>query len=159
MARTVDINASEALQRVTLDIRIVGLKVARFRLWLAALIIRLAGVISGTEIRVEQGRDFDELPPLPRNRSYMMVGGIEVPRQASCRGDSPLFVSNALDWAPKLDFLVDGLVQNEVISYDVDAGYMRVQKHGPDGQPFIVGDEIATEVIRGKIEIRPREKC
>jgi hypothetical protein len=159
MTSVVKVRAGEVLDRISIDVRIVGLKVARFRLWLAAQVMKLAGWVAGCEARVEQGRVFDELPPLPRYRSYMLVGGLEVPRQASVDARSPFYVSNAHEWATKMDFLLDGQVQERIVSYDIDAGYMRVHRLGPDGEPFVAGDEVATEVLHGNIEIRPRETC
>jgi hypothetical protein len=51
---------------------------------------------------------------------------------------------------------LDGEKQKQVVSYDADAGYVRVNKLNADGKPFIVGDEVETEIRRGRVELRPR---
>ena len=152
---TMEINATEMTSRIVLDVRIVGLKIARLRLWLGAQIMKLAGLVAGCKIQIEFSQEFDELPPLPRTRSWILVGGVEVPRQASVRGGSPLYV-HPEPWGRMVDFYLDGVRQEKVVSYDLDAGYIRVMKKGADGQPFIAGDEIATEILRGTIEVKAK---
>lgn len=146
---------SKAVGNVTLRIRIKGVRIATLRIKLAGLILRLAALVAGTKIEIDMGGEFDELPPPSRCRSYMMVGGLEIPRQASVREGSPLYVGDVHDWGRKVDIYLDGVKQQQVVSFDADAGFVRVNRLNEDGEPFISGDEIATEVKRGRVEIRP----
>lgn len=145
---------SDVMGKVTLRINIKGVRIATLRIKLGSLLLRLAALVIGTKVEIDMGGEFDELPPLAKFRSYMMVGDMEIPRQSSVREDSPLYVSTVFEWGPKVDIFVNGEKQSDVISYDVDGGYVRVNRLGKDGRPFIVGDEIATEIKRGDIEIR-----
>lgn len=91
-------------------------------------------------------------------RSYMTVGDLVIPRQASARKDSPFYVADVVEtWGRKVDIFVDGVKQNEVVSFDVDAGWVRTNKIGEDGKPFIEGDELATEIKHGEVEIKMTE--
>jgi hypothetical protein len=145
---------SKAVGNLTLRIRIKGARIATLRIKLAGLVLRFAAFVAGTKIEIEMGGDFDEFTPT--HRSYMMVGDLEVPRQASVLESSPLYVSNVHEWGQKVDVFLDGVRQDRVVSFDVDGGWIRVHKLGPDGEPFIQNDEIASEIRRGRIELLPR---
>jgi hypothetical protein len=146
---------SKAIGQVTLHVRVKGVRIATLRIKLGTLLLKLAARIIGTQIEINMGGEFDELPP-PEPRRYMMVGDLEVPRQASVREGSPLHVSNVFDWGSKVDVLLDGTRQDSVVSFDIDAGFVRVCRLDATGKMFVADDEIATEVRRGRVELRPR---
>lgn len=147
---------SKAIGQATLRIRVKGVRIATLRIKFGGWLLGMAARIIGTQVEITMGGDdFDELPPAG-TRSYDLIGGVEVPRQASVRRESPLFVPNVFLFGQKIDVFLDGVKQEQVISYDADAGYIRVNRLGSDGKPFIAGDEIATEIRRGKVELRPK---
>lgn len=147
---------SDVMSKVTLRIHIKGVRIANLRIKAGALLLRLAALVMGTQVEIDLGGEFDELPPPGERRSYTMVGDIEVPLQASVREGSPLFVSNVHDWGQKVDVFLDGVRQDQVISYDAENDWIRVNRLNDKGEPYVAGDEIATEVKRGRIELRPR---
>jgi hypothetical protein len=146
---------SKAIGSVTLHVRITGVRIAALRIKAGTLLLKFAAFVMGTQIEIHMGGDFDELPPQGR-RSYDFIEGREIPRQLSVRAGSPLYVSNFFDFGQKIDVFLDGEKQKQVVSYDADAGYVRVNKLNADGKPFIVGDEVETEIRRGRVELRPR---
>lgn len=138
---------------ITLHIRIKGVRIAALRIKAGTLLLKLAAFVIGTQIEIDMGGEFDELPPAGI-RSYETIGDVEVPRQLSVRHGSPLYVSNFYEIGQKIDVFLDGVKQEEIISYDADAGYVRVNKLDDKGHAFVAGDEIATEIRRGRIELR-----
>jgi hypothetical protein len=146
---------SDAIGKVTLHIRITGARLATLRIKLGTLLLRFAARVIGTKIEINMGSDFDELPPAGR-RTYEMIGGIEVPRQLSVREGSPLFFGDFYAVGQKIDIWLDGVKQDHVISYDADAGYVRVNRLNAEGNFFVAGDEVATEIKRGRVELRER---
>ena len=146
---------SKALGEVTLRIRIRGIRILSLRIKLGTLLLKFAAFVIGTRIEIDMGGEFDELPPAG-TRSYELIGAIEVPRQLSVRPGSPLYISNFYDVGQVIDVFLDGEKQEQVISYDADAGYVRVNRLNQDGRPFVTGDEVATEIRRGRVELRER---
>lgn len=151
---------SAAMSRIFLDIKSSDFVIYKARLWLAAQFLKLVARLAGSNpIVVTYSTDFDAIPRLLHRRTYMMVGNIELPRQCSVRPDSPIYVSTFTDWGPKVDFYLNGIRQDQVVSYDMDIGLMRVLKPGPDGLAFMEWDEIATEIKHGEIEVRLAGEC
>jgi hypothetical protein len=148
---------SNAVGKVTLRIRVKGVRIASLRIKAGTLLLRLAAWVIGTQLEINMGGEFDELPPLHGRRTYEMIAGVEVPRQLSIREGSPLFVSNFHEYGQRFDIYLDGIKQNQVVSYDIDGGFVRLNRLDEKGIPFVADDEIATEVRRGFVEIRPRE--
>ena len=146
---------SKALGEVTLRIRIRGIRILSLRIKLGTLLLKFAAFVIGTRIEIDMGGEFDELPPAG-TRSYELIGAIEVPRQLSVRHGSPLYIRNFYDVGQVIDVFLDGEKQEQVISYDADAGYVRVNRLNQDGRPFVTGDEVATEIRRGRVELRER---
>jgi hypothetical protein len=95
---------------------------------------------------------FDGLP----DRAYMKVGDLQIPRAASWNSQSPLYDASASRWSPKIEIFLDGRQIHEVVSYDVDQGAVRVHRLR-DGRPFVEADEVASEILHGKVEIRTRK--
>lgn len=135
---------------MTIQVRISGLGAARVRLWLAAQVLKLEGLIGGTRMDVSVGPppEFDDVSP--EHRRYFLVGEIEVAAAASVDEKSPLFAPNIFEWAPLIDILLDGALQDRVVAYDVDRGFVRVY---PSDDVRSFGDRVATEVRRGRVEI------
>jgi hypothetical protein len=147
---------SKAIGQATLRIRVKGVRIATLRIKFGVWLLGIAARIIGTQVEITMGGDdFDELPPAG-TRSYDLIGGMEVPRQLSIRHGSPLYVSNFYDVGQKIDVYLDGVKQDTVVSYDADAGYVRVNRTNEKGEFFVAGDEIATEIKRGRVELRPK---
>ena len=145
----------KVLGNVTLHIQIKGLRTLKLRVRIGTLLLKLAAFVIGMHIEIHMGGEFDELPPAGM-RSWDLIDGIEVPRQLSVRPGSPLYVSNFYQYGEKIDVYLDGVKQDQVVSYDADAGYVRVNRLGEDGDPFVTGDEVATEIKRGRVELRAK---
>jgi hypothetical protein len=155
------VNIGEVTHNLTMKVR--GQKRFAARSWLACQLIRLAAFVIGTKLSIEllSGDDFDE-QELPTAfdgspyRRYVKVGDYVVPSAASVR-EGPLYESSFTEWGPHVDVLLDGVKQNEVVSFDMDSGWIRRNRKNAEGSAYIAGDEIATEVLRGTVELRPRQ--
>lgn len=146
----------------TLTMKVVGIKSLRFRTWLAGLIIKLAAVVLGTKLSVELlgNEDFDEkdLPPAfdgSPYRNFVKVGDYAVPTACAVDERSPLYHASYRVWGPFVDILLDGVVQTNVLSFDIENAYIR-RHFLKEGELAVNGDEIANEVVRGKVELRAK---
>jgi|GEM_PF-5867270 len=138
------------VSRLTLEIRITGARAFAWRLWLATLIVRLDALVAGTQVYVAVGPRpaFDEQRRTGYRR-YLTVGKWIVPSAHS------IYLDGFPDWGPHVDIFLDGVRQDQVVSFDVDAGCVRVHRL-VGGRVVVEGDEIATEIRRGKVELRER---
>ena len=96
-----------------------------------------------------------EVDGLPERRNWRLVGDVEVPENASCRQSSPWYIAD-IEFAQHVDFFLDDELLAEIVSYDLVEGFVRFNSKTPDGKLRMDGDEIATEVRRGRLEVRPR---
>jgi hypothetical protein len=154
------VNVAEVTQTLTLKVR--GQKTLAVRMWLCTLLLRMAGAALGTKLSVDlsSGDDFDErdLPPAfdgEAFRRYIKVGEYTVPTACSVREGSPLYESSFHTWGRHVDVWLDGVKQDRVVSFDMDHGWLRRFKTDAEGEAQIEGDEFATEILRGEIELRP----
>lgn len=118
-----------------------------FRMWLAIWLLRLVAYICPLTIAVDTSSD--ELP-LPGHRTFQVQKGVEIPNQMALgeRGFDH-------DLAMRLDIYLDGVKQDQVVAYDVDAGAIRRNVLGADGRPQLnaTRDAVLRETVRGKVEI------
>ncbi|EPR14204.1 hypothetical protein M527_29285 [Sphingobium indicum IP26] len=63
-----------------------------------------------------------------------------------------------VDWsiAPRLSISVDGVVQDQVISYDMDAGLVVKFAVDADGKAIVGDDELVREEVRGVVTVTMR---
>lgn len=61
-------------------------------------------------------------------------------------------VPNPLNKTAKV--FLDGVEQTECLIADEEEGYIKRFKRDKSGRPFVEVDDLATEVIHGKVEIK-----
>lgn len=157
---TAEMNIGAVTQTLTLKVR--GIRSLAVRTWVCTKLLRIAAWVLGTRISIEMvgGDDFDEQDSPPAfdsapHRRYLKVGEYVVPTAASVH-EGPLYDSSAHEWGPHVEVLLNGEAQSEVVSFDTEGGWLRRYRRDSEGILFLAGDEVATEVLRGKVELRPR---
>lgn len=143
----------------TLTLRVTGIQSLRIRTWLSGQIMKLAAWVLGTKLSLEfvDSEDFDDkdLPPAfdgEPYRNFVKVGEYAVPTACSINAKSPLHHPSVSQWGAHVAVLLDGVVQNKVISFDSESGWVR-RYLTRGGDLYIAGDDVANEVVRGKVEL------
>lgn len=153
--KTVTTSVGKLLSELKLNIHIDGARAARVRIWAGVLLMKLAGLVIGCNVAIDldHGGDFDEKPrETPRN--FTVLGNVSVPSAAAVDKRSPLYDPRWPEWAPKIEILLNGVVQQDVLAFDVDVGAIRVFARDRRHKLKLIGDEIQTKVRRGKVELR-----
>jgi len=76
---------------------------------------------------------------------------MDIPRKLHADDDHP--------FGPRAQVFVDDAEQTGVIEYDIDEGFVRVLKVDDNGNPFAVGDEFASRIVRGVVTVKDRFAC
>lgn len=93
---------------------------------------------------------------MTRQIKYKKVGDYIVPLAASLNKDSHLYCKSIPEWGEHIAVTLDGVVQDQVVAFDVEEGWVR-RYCLKDGEPYIRRDEIATEYVRGNVELQLKE--
>lgn len=117
---------AQVMKDTTINVRVTGMPALRVRRWLGTQLLKLAGAVIGCIMDVTFG---------PRPVTYDKDGtprryGVDVPEY-----DHEL--------AQRLVVFLDGVEQDKVVSYDVDAGV--VERFSPTFEH---------ENVRGEVEVR-----
>lgn len=147
-AKTVSIPISGVLRQVDVRLEVTGLRMARWRLWLAARLVWLAATVGGFNATLVLA-DEPAAPKVPPAPSHDAAG---VPLRLSI--DDPDF-----DWnsATALTIHLDGILQRDVLAFDREAGWIeRYQRRG--GELEVVGGSLVREVVWGRVEVVLRDE-
>lgn len=127
MTAVYPISMPETMRKVTLQVRVVGVRRTRARMWIGTQLLRVAAWIIGCGIEIGAGDSpatFDE---------------DGVPSRLSV--DDKIFPR----YVTRLDIFLDGVEQDRVTSYDKEKGELTAW----------VGDVLATK--RGRVEVRLKD--
>ena len=116
---------ARVMKETTINVRVTGMPALRVRLWLGTQLLKLAGAVIGCILDVTFG---------PRPVTYDKDG---IPRRYGI--DVPGYDH---ELAERLAVFLDGVEQEMVVSYDVDANEVtRWSGHGHD-------------TVQGRVEVR-----
>lgn len=120
-------------------------KLFGFRMWLTIQLLKLVGYICPLTLAIDTSSD--ELQ-LPKYRTYQQQDGVLIPNQWSIE-------EGVFDPISRIDLYLDGVKQDQVVAYDVDAGAVRRNVLDADGgsQLNATRDAVLRETVRGKVEI------
>ena len=146
----------------TLTMKVTGIQSLRIRTWLSGQIVKLAAWVLGTKMSLEfaDSEDFDDKDS-PQAfdggpyRNFTKVGEYAVPTACSVNAKSPLYHHSVSQWGAHVNVLLDGVEQDKVISFDSENGWMR-RYLTKNGDLYLAGDEVASEVVRGKVDLVAR---
>jgi hypothetical protein len=148
---TIEVDASTALREVTIevDLAVTGVWLARLRLFVAILLMRLAGWVSGMTIDLPRASDvmknaFGEHGTVPAG--YPLAADVNDP---------------GFDFEPfqHVDILLDGELASECVAYSVMGGWVRVAVLDADGQIQLdaASENILYERRFGRVDLRLKQ--
>lgn len=138
---TIEVPIAPAIKQVEVRLSLSGLRMARWRLTIGALLVRLAAWVGGFTAVLEE------------DPGAVVVDETGIPSRMDIREPSH-------DWqlGMQLEVFIDGELLAGVIAYDMRAGWVERYRERAPGRLVVVGDELRIERLYGVVTVIWRDE-